>query len=48
MIRAKRMGWDGHVAPMWEKKNAYGLLTGRLKGKRTILKWILNKSVERA
>jgi hypothetical protein len=33
---------------MSEKTNAYRILMVRLEGRRTVLKWILNKSVEKA
>jgi hypothetical protein len=51
-IQSRRMRWAGHVALMWEKRNAYRILVGIPEGKRqlgrprrewTILKWILER-----
>jgi hypothetical protein len=36
MNKSRRMRWVGHVARMWEKRNAYRILEGRPKGKRTL------------
>jgi hypothetical protein len=36
IIKARRMRWKGHVAPMREKRNAYKLLVGKLEGKRPL------------
>jgi hypothetical protein len=33
IIKSRRMRWAGHVARMGEKRNAYGLLVGKLEGK---------------
>jgi hypothetical protein len=33
IIKSRRMRWDGHVARMGEKRNAYRLLVGKPKGK---------------
>jgi hypothetical protein len=33
IIKSRRMRWAGHVARMWDKRNAYRLLVGRLEGK---------------
>jgi hypothetical protein len=30
------MIWAGNVAGMWEKRNAYRILVGKLKGKRPL------------
>jgi hypothetical protein len=32
IMKARRMRWAGHVAGMWEKRNAYRLLMGKLEG----------------
>jgi hypothetical protein len=29
MIKLRRMRWMGHVARMWEKRNAYRILVGK-------------------
>jgi hypothetical protein len=29
MIKSRRMRWAGHVALMWEKRNAYRMLVGK-------------------
>jgi hypothetical protein len=34
IIKSRRMRWAGHVARMWEKRNAYMLLMGKPEGKR--------------
>jgi hypothetical protein len=31
--KSRRMTWAGHVARMWEKRNAYRLLVGKPEGK---------------
>jgi hypothetical protein len=31
-----RIRWAGHVACMGEKRNAYGILVGKLEGKRPL------------
>jgi hypothetical protein len=36
MINSRRMRWAGHVARIGEKRNAYRILVGKLKGKRPI------------
>jgi hypothetical protein len=36
MINSKRIRWAGHVARMWEKRNAYRILVGKLKVKRPL------------
>jgi hypothetical protein len=33
MIKSRRMRWAKHVARMWEKRNAYGILVGKPEGK---------------
>jgi hypothetical protein len=34
IIKSRRMRWEGHVARMGEKRNAYSLLVGKPEGKR--------------
>jgi hypothetical protein len=50
--KSRRMRWAGHVARMWEKKNAFRLLVQKPEGKRplvrprhmwVILGWILER-----
>jgi hypothetical protein len=36
IIKSKRMRWEGHVARMGEKRNAYRLLVGKPEGKRPL------------
>jgi hypothetical protein len=36
MIKSRRMRWAVYVAPMWEKRNAYRVLLGKLEGKRPL------------
>jgi hypothetical protein len=36
MIKSRRMRWAGHVTLMWEKRNAYIILVGKLEGKRPL------------
>jgi hypothetical protein len=36
IIKSRRMRWTGHVARMREKRNAYRLLVGKLKGRRRL------------
>jgi hypothetical protein len=36
MIRSRRKRWEGHVARMGEKRNAYRLLVGKSDGKRPL------------
>jgi hypothetical protein len=46
MIKSRRMRWAGHVARMWEKRNAYRLLVGKPEGKRPLerprCRWVDN------
>jgi hypothetical protein len=35
-VKEKRMRWVGHVAVIVEKRNAYGLLVGKPKGRRPL------------
>jgi hypothetical protein len=36
IIKSRRMRWEGHVAQMGEKRNAYRLLVGKSEGKRPL------------
>jgi hypothetical protein len=36
IMKATRMRWEGHVARMGEKRNAYGLLVGKPEGRRPL------------
>jgi hypothetical protein len=36
VIKSRRMRWEGHVALMWEKRNAYRKLVGKPEGKRPL------------
>jgi hypothetical protein len=38
IIKSRRMSWAGHVAQMGEKRNAYRLLVGKVRGKETTRK----------
>jgi hypothetical protein len=33
---ARRLRWAGHVANMWDKRNAYRILVGKPEGKRQL------------
>jgi hypothetical protein len=33
MIKSRRMRWAGHVARMWEARNAYRILVGKPEGR---------------
>jgi hypothetical protein len=50
IIKSRRMRWAGHVALMGEKRNVYGLLIRKPKGKRPIgrprRRWIDNIEVD--
>jgi hypothetical protein len=45
-MKSRRMRWEGHVARMGEKRNAYRLLVGKPEGKRPLGKprrrWVNN------
>jgi hypothetical protein len=36
MIKSRRMRWAGHVARIWERRNAYRILVGNPEGKRPL------------
>jgi hypothetical protein len=46
IIKSRRIRWDGHVARMGEKRNAYRLLVGKPEGKKPLgrprLRWVNN------
>jgi hypothetical protein len=46
IMKARRMRWAGHVARMWEKRNAYRLLVGKPEGRRPLgrprCRWVDN------
>jgi hypothetical protein len=46
MIKSRRMSWTGHVAGMWEKRNAYRILVGNPEGRRPLgrsrCRWVDN------
>jgi hypothetical protein len=46
----KRMSWQGHLARMREKKNAYKILMGMPEGKRPLIrprrKWVDNIKID--
>jgi hypothetical protein len=46
MIKSRRMRWEGHVARMGEKRNAYRLLVEKSKGKKLLgrprRRWVNN------
>jgi hypothetical protein len=36
MMKSRRMRWEGHVAQMGEKRNAYRILVGKSEEKRPL------------
>jgi hypothetical protein len=36
MIKSRRVRWEGHVARMGERRNAYRILVGKPEGKRPL------------
>jgi hypothetical protein len=46
IIKSRRMRWEGNVARMGEKRNAYRLLVGKPEGKRPLgrprCRWVDN------
>jgi hypothetical protein len=42
IIKSRRMRWDGHVARMGEKRNAYRLLVGKRPLGRPRRRWVDN------
>jgi hypothetical protein len=55
VVKARRMGWAGHVAHMGEVRGAYNILVGKPEGRRPLgrprrrwednIRWILGKWV---
>jgi hypothetical protein len=49
MIKSRKMRWEGHIAQMGAKRNAYRILMGKSEEKDhdfggwTILKWMLER-----
>jgi hypothetical protein len=41
IMKARRMRWVGHVARMWEKRNAYRLLVGKPEVGQEVGGWII-------
>jgi hypothetical protein len=50
MIKSRRMIWAGHVARMWEKRNACRILMGKTEGKRQLGRprrsWVENIKID--
>jgi hypothetical protein len=50
IIKARKMRWAGNVARMGEKRNAYGLLVGKPKGRRPLgrprRRWLDNNRMD--
>jgi hypothetical protein len=50
IMKSMKMRWEGHVAQMGEKRNAYRLLVGKPKGKRPLgrprRRWVDNIRME--
>jgi hypothetical protein len=50
IITSRKMRWEGHVARMGEKRNAYRLLMGKSEGKRLLgrprRRWVDNIRME--
>jgi hypothetical protein len=46
MIKSRRIRWPGHVAQIWEKRNAYRIFVGKPEGKRPLgrprCRWVDN------
>jgi hypothetical protein len=46
MIKSRRMRWEGHVARLGYKRNAYRLLVGKPEGRRSLerprRRWVYN------
>jgi hypothetical protein len=49
MIKSRRMRWEGHVARMGEKRNAYMFLVGKPEGRRPLgrprRRWVDNTKI---
>jgi hypothetical protein len=50
MIKSRWVGWEGHVALMGEKSNAYRILVGKPEGKRPLRRprrrWMNNFKID--
>jgi hypothetical protein len=50
MIKSRRMRWAGHVARMWENRNAYRILVGKPEGKRPLgiprRQWVVDIKID--
>jgi hypothetical protein len=50
MIKSRRMRWTGHVARMWETRNACRILVGKPEGRRPLgrprRKWVDNIKID--
>jgi hypothetical protein len=50
MIKSRKMRWEGHVARMGEKRNAYRILVGNPEGKRPLgrprHRWVDNIKID--
>jgi hypothetical protein len=50
IIKSRRMRWAGHVARMGERRNAYRLLVGKPRGRRTLgrprRRWVDNIRID--
>ena len=50
VIKSRRMGWAGHVAPMGEERGVYRILVGKPEGKRPLgrprRRWVDNIRVD--
>jgi hypothetical protein len=50
MIKSRKMRWEGHVARMGEKRNAYRILVGTPEGKRPLgrprRRWVDNIKID--
>jgi hypothetical protein len=50
IIKSRRMRWEGHIARMGEKRNAYRLWVGKPEGKRPLgrprHRWVYNIKID--
>ena len=50
MFKSRRIGWAGHVARMWERRDLYRVLVGKPEGKRPLgrprRRWVDNVKVD--
>jgi hypothetical protein len=51
IIKSRRMKWEGHVARMGEKRNAFRILVGKPEGRRPLgrprRRWVDNIKMDR-